>query len=111
MNYLQDLEALEDYVILSQQPSQNFKIVQQFNHFDKAILLGTTMFFEGFDYQANGIKCVMITKLPFMSQYHAKPVLLKDEFDNIFKDYVLPEAVSRFKQGLGAYYEMNMIKV
>ncbi|NJH68502.1 DEAD/DEAH box helicase [Staphylococcus agnetis] len=101
MNYLQDLEALEDYVILSQQPSQNFKIVQQFNHFDKAILLGTTMFFEGFDYQANGIKCVMITKLPFMSQYHAKPVLLKDEFDNIFKDYVLPEAVSRFKQGLG----------
>lgn len=101
MNYLQDLESLEDYVILSQQPSQNFKIVQQFNHFEKAILLGTTMFFEGFDYQANGIKCVMITKLPFMSQYHAKPVLLKDEFDNIFKDYVLPEAVSRFKQGLG----------
>lgn len=101
MSYLQDMETLEDYVILSQQPSQNFKIVQQFNHFEKAILLGTTMFFEGFDYQANGIKCVMITKLPFMSQYHSKPVLLKDEFDNIFKEYVLPEAVSRFKQGLG----------
>lgn len=101
MAYLQDLESLEDYVILSQQPSQNVKIVQQFNHFDKAILLGTSMFFEGFDYQATGIKCVMITKLPFMSQYHAKPVLLKDEFDNIFKDYILPEAVSRFKQGLG----------
>ncbi|MGV3225464.1 helicase C-terminal domain-containing protein, partial [Staphylococcus hyicus] len=47
------------------------------------------------------MKCVMITKLPFMSQYHSKPVLLKDEFDNLFKDYVLPESVSRFQKGLG----------
>lgn len=101
LEYLNQMVELEDYVILSQQPNQNYKIIQQFNHFDKAILLGTISFFEGFDYQSHGIKCVMITKLPFMSQHANKVMLLKDEFDNIFKDYVLPDAVTRFRQGLG----------
>ncbi|QLK86156.1 helicase C-terminal domain-containing protein [Staphylococcus sp. 17KM0847] len=101
MEYLNELSTFEEYVILAQQQSQNYKIVQQFNHFDKAILLGTSSFFEGFDYQAHGIKCVMITKLPFMSQYSTQPLLLRDEFENVFKDYILPEAVTRFKQGLG----------
>lgn len=101
MDYLNQMAEFDDYVILSQQQSQNYKIVQQFNHFDKAILLGTSTFFEGFDYQANGIKCVMIAKLPFMNHHAVKPMLLANEFNNVFKDYVLPEAVLRFRQGLG----------
>ncbi|MCS4485447.1 helicase C-terminal domain-containing protein [Staphylococcus americanisciuri] len=101
MEYLNEISAFDDYVILAQQQSQNYKIVQQFNHFDKAILLGTSAFFEGFDYQASGVKCVMIAKLPFMNQHATKPLLLKDEFSNIFKDYILPDAVTRFRQGLG----------
>ncbi|MDA3101166.1 DEAD/DEAH box helicase family protein, partial [Staphylococcus pseudintermedius] len=101
MDYLNQMAEFDDYVILSQQQSQNYKIVQQFNHFDKAILLGTSTFFEGFDYQAHGIKCVMIAKLPFMNHHAVKPMLLANEFDNVFKDYVLPEAVLRFRQGLG----------
>ncbi|HHU6749711.1 TPA: helicase C-terminal domain-containing protein [Staphylococcus pseudintermedius] len=101
MDYLNQMAEFDDYVILSQQQSQNYKIVQQFNHFDKAILLGTSTFFEGFDYQAHGIKCVMIAKLPFMNHHAVKPILLANEFDNVFKDYVLPEAVLRFRQGLG----------
>ncbi|EIM5223841.1 ATP-dependent helicase, partial [Staphylococcus pseudintermedius] len=101
MDYLNQMAEFDDYVILSQQQSQNYKIVQQFNHFDKAILLGTSTFFEGFDYQAHGIKCVMIAKLPFMNHHAIKPMLLANEFDNVFKDYVLPEAVLRFRQGLG----------
>ncbi|EHA6120248.1 ATP-dependent helicase, partial [Staphylococcus pseudintermedius] len=101
MDYLNQMAEFDDYVILSQQQSQNYKIVQQFNHFDKAILLGTSTFFEGFDYQAHRIKCVMIAKLPFMNHHAVKPMLLANEFDNVFKDYVLPEAVLRFRQGLG----------
>lgn len=101
MDYLNQMAVFDDYVILSQQQNQNYKIVQQFNHFDKAILLGTSTFFEGFDYQANGIKCVMIAKLPFMNHHAVKPMLLANEFNHVFKDYVLPEAVLRFRQGLG----------
>ncbi|ARJ51869.1 helicase C-terminal domain-containing protein [Staphylococcus lutrae] len=101
MDYLNQMSEFEDYVILSQQQNQNYKIVQQFNHFDKAILLGTSTFFEGFDYQDSGIKCVMVAKLPFMNHHAVKPMLMSNEFDNVFKDYILPEAVLRFRQGLG----------
>ena len=98
---LNELPIFDDYVILTQQQNQNYKIVQQFNHFDKAILLGTSTFFEGFDYQSNGIKCVMIAKLPFMNKYNTKHWLMDSEFESTFKDYVLPDAVTRFRQGLG----------
>ncbi|PTJ01956.1 ATP-dependent helicase, partial [Staphylococcus simulans] len=99
---LNDLPDFEDYIILSQQNnSQNYKIAQQFNSFDKAILLGTGTFFEGFDFQGDGIKCVMIAKLPFMNQNNTKYWLMDSEFVSTFKDYVLPDAVIRFRQGLG----------
>ena len=98
---LNELPELEDYVILTQQQNQNYKIVQQFNNFDKSILLGTSTFFEGFDFQTNGLKCVMIAKLPFMNKHNIKYWLMDSEFTSTFKDYVLPDAVTRFRQGLG----------
>lgn len=98
---LNELPEFEDYVILTQQQNQNYKIVQQFNSFDKSILLGTGTFFEGFDFQSNGIKCVMIAKLPFMNQNNTKYWLMESEFTSTFKEYVLPDAVTRFRQGLG----------
>ncbi|RIM85476.1 ATP-dependent helicase, partial [Staphylococcus xylosus] len=98
---LNELPEFEDYVILAQQQNQNYKIVQQFNSFNKAILLGTGTFFEGFDFESNGIKCVMIAKLPFMNQNNTKYWLMESEFTSTFKEYVLPDAVTRFRQGLG----------
>ena len=98
---INELPEFEDYVVLTQQQNQNYKIVQQFNSFNKAILLGTGTFFEGFDFQSNGIKCVMIAKLPFMNQNNTKYWLMESEFTSTFKDYVLPDAVTRFRQGLG----------
>ncbi len=98
---LNELPPFEDYVILTQQQNQNYKIVQQFNNFEKSILLGTSTFFEGFDFQADGIKCVMIAKLPFMNKHNTKYWLMDTEFTSTFKDYVLPDAVTRFRQGLG----------
>ena len=40
------MPEFEDYVVLTQQQNQNYKIVQQFNNFDKAILLGTSTFLK-----------------------------------------------------------------
>ncbi|PTI88639.1 helicase C-terminal domain-containing protein, partial [Mammaliicoccus vitulinus] len=100
--YMEELEVFEDYVLLMQQQhSHVYKLVQQFNQFDKTILLGTLSFFEGFDYQSSGIKCVMMTKLPFIHQDDPRYHLMKDEFDNPFKDFVLPDAVTKFRQGIG----------
>ncbi len=100
--YMEELEIFDDYVLLMQQQhSHVYKIVQQFNQFDKTILLGTLSFFEGFDYQSSGIKCVMMTKLPFIHQDDPRYHLMKDEFENPFKDFVLPDAVTKFRQGIG----------
>ncbi|GGI39822.1 putative ATP-dependent helicase DinG [Mammaliicoccus stepanovicii] len=100
--YMEELSIFDDYVLLMQQQhSQVYKLVQQFNQFDKSILLGTLSFFEGFDYQSSGIKCVMMTKLPFIHQEDPRYHLMKDEFDNPFKDFVLPDAVTKFRQGIG----------
>lgn len=100
--YMEELEVFNDYVVLMQQQhSHIYKLVQQFNQFDKTILLGTLSFFEGFDYQSAGIKCVMMTKLPFIHQDDPRYHLMKDEFDNPFKDFVLPDAVTKFRQGIG----------
>ena len=49
MHMVQDMlnmPEFEDYVVLTQQQNQNYKIVQQFNNFDKAILLGTSTFLK-----------------------------------------------------------------
>ena len=43
---LNELPEFEDYVVLTQQQNQNYKIVQQFNNFDKGILLGTSTFLK-----------------------------------------------------------------
>ena len=43
---INDLPSFEDYIVLTQQQNQNYKIVQQFNSFDKAILLGTSTFLK-----------------------------------------------------------------
>ncbi|WP_239719532.1 MULTISPECIES: helicase C-terminal domain-containing protein [unclassified Mammaliicoccus] len=100
--YMEELEIFDDYVLLMQQQhSHVYKIVQQFNQFDKTILLGTLSFFEGFDYQSSGIKCVMMIKLPFIHQDDPRYHLMKDEFENPFKDFVLPDAVTKFRQGIG----------
>lgn len=43
----------------------------------------------------------MIAKLPFMNKHNAKYWLMDSEFTSTFKEYVLPDAVTRFRQGLG----------
>ena len=97
---LNELPELEDYVILTQQQNQNYKIVQQFNNFDKSILLGTSTFLKVLIFKPMALN-VMIAKLPFMNKHNIKYWLMDSEFTSTFKDYVLPDAVTRFRQGLG----------
>ena len=47
----------------------------------------------------------MIAKLPFMNKHNIKYWLMDSEFTSTFKDYVLPDAVTRFRQGLDVRHE------
>lgn len=80
-------------------------LLSQFRSDGKAVLLGTSSFWEGVDVRGEALSCVIIDKLPFASP--GDPVL-KARIDNMrkkggnpFMDYQLPSAVITLKQGAG----------
>ena len=52
----------------------------------------------------------MIAKLPFMNKHNIKYWLMDSEFTSTFKDYVLPDAVTRFRQGLDVLFDTKTTK-
>lgn len=81
------------------------RLTKHFQSKQKAVLLGTSSFWEGIDLPGEALSCLVITKLPFSPPhtplYLAKERHLKAEGKNPFKDYALPQAIIRFKQGFG----------
>ncbi|KON87262.1 ATP-dependent DNA helicase DinG [Sporosarcina globispora] len=98
---------LEDYAVIAQgvTSGSRSRLTRNFQRFDKAILLGTSSFWEGVDIPGEDLSCLVIVRLPFsppdepMAQ--AKNEQLANEGKNPFSEYALPEAVIRFKQGVG----------
>ncbi|CAM3447063.1 ATP-dependent DNA helicase DinG [Aeromicrobium ponti] len=98
---------LEDYAVIAQgiTSGSRSRLTRNFQRFDKAILLGTSSFWEGVDIPGEDLSCLVIVRLPFsppdepMAQ--AKNEQIKSEGGNPFSSYSLPEAVIRFKQGVG----------
>lgn len=98
---------LEDYALIAQgvTSGSRSRLTRNFQRFDKAILLGTSSFWEGVDIPGEDLSCLVIVRLPFsppdepMSQ--AKNEQIAKEGKNPFSEYSLPEAVIRFKQGVG----------
>jgi ATP-dependent DNA helicase DinG len=81
---------------------ENFKIS------DKAVLLGTRSFWEGVDVPGEALSVVAITKLPF--DVPSDPIIAarSETFENPFNEYMLPEAILRFRQGFGRLIRSKM---
>jgi ATP-dependent DNA helicase DinG len=81
------------------------KLTRNFQSQNKAVLLGTSSFWEGVDIPGEQLSCLVIVKLPFTPPntpyFQAKAEELKASGKNPFMDYALPQAVIRFKQGFG----------
>lgn len=81
------------------------RLKKSFQTFEKAILLGTSSFWEGVDLPGQSLSCLIIVRLPFQPPNHpifeAKAKVLEREGKNAFMDLALPSAVIRFKQGFG----------
>lgn len=90
------------------------KLTKNFQNHENAILLGTNSFWEGIDIPGEDLSCLVIVKLPFTPPntpfYEAKAERLKKEGKNPFKDFALPQAVIRFKQGFGRLIRRNTDK-
>ena len=98
---------LEDYILMAQgiTSGSRTRLTKNFQRFDKAILFGTSSFWEGVDIPGEDLSCLALVRLPFSPPdepvIQAKSELLKAQGKNPFSAHSLPEAIIRFKQGVG----------
>jgi ATP-dependent DNA helicase DinG len=81
------------------------RMVEEFKRDTHSVLFGTDSFWQGVDVPGESLSNVIITKLPFSVPDHplieAKMQIIEERGGNSFQDYSLPEAILKFKQGVG----------
>lgn len=81
------------------------QLLQDFKANPKGVLFGAESFWQGVDVPGDALQLVIISKLPFSVPDHpllqAKLEDIRRKGGNPFRDYQLPEAVIKFKQGFG----------
>lgn len=72
---------------------------------DGIVLFGAQSFWEGVDVAGEALSCVVIARLPFAPAgdpiVEARCEKIEREGGSAFRDYTLPEAVIKFRQGFG----------
>jgi len=80
-------------------------LIKEFTRRDNCILMGVETFWEGIDLKGEVLKCLVIVRLPFRSPAdpycNAWDKYLARQGRNSFQHFMLPDAVIRFKQGVG----------
>ncbi len=80
-------------------------ILRDFRECSRAIILGTSSFWEGVDLPGSMLQAVIIDRLPFASPGHplirARMNLIEKHGESSFGQYSLPLAAVRLKQGVG----------
>ena len=80
-------------------------LLRRFRENERAVLVGTASFWEGVDVPGHALRALVITKLPF--KVPSEPVTaahcesIERHGGDAFRDYMLPHASLRLKQGFG----------
>jgi len=103
---LSDLADHLHYEILVQGLSgSRTRMTKDFRENPETVLLGTHSFWEGVDIVGDSLSCLVIARLPF--QVHTDPLVearcdhCRDNGEDPFRSYMLPNAVIRLRQGFG----------
>lgn len=100
-------DQMRGFNILAQGISNGsrMRLIKQFQRLKKSILFGTSSFWEGVDIPGEDLQCLVIVKLPFTPPDTPFNIAKVQKFDelgkNPFYEFMLPQAVLRFKQGFG----------
>jgi len=80
-------------------------LLEQFKTTPRSVLFGTDSFWMGVDVPGEALSNVIITRLPFAVPDHplteAKLELIQARGGDAFTEYSLPEAILKFRQGVG----------
>ena len=77
------------------------RLLQEFAEDSKCLLLGTASFWEGVDIGGGLLRAVVLARLPFHVPTEPIFAARSELFDDSFGQYALPQAVLRFRQGIG----------
>nr|WP_039809356.1 ATP-dependent DNA helicase DinG [Jeotgalibacillus malaysiensis] len=104
---IKESQQMEDFVLIAQGISagSRTKLSKNFRKFDKAVLFGTSSFWEGLDIPGEDLSCLVMVRLPFSPPdeplIKAQWERARAEKRNPFQEVSLPKAVLRFRQGFG----------
>lgn len=101
---INDLSEENIHVLLHGEKPRS-QLLSEFKKAHNPVLFGTSSFWEGVDIQGEQLKNVIIVKLPFLVPSDPIIAAISAKFEkqkrNPFTAFQLPEAVIKFKQGIG----------
>lgn len=99
-----DLQAMGITALKQGQESRSV-LLDRFRSDTSSVLFATDSFWEGVDVAGEALQCVILPKLPF--RVPTEPILearaeaIQEAGGNAFRDYSVPQAVIKFRQGFG----------
>jgi len=91
--------------VWAQGASGHEALVRELENAGDAVLLGVDTFWQGIDVPGEALSCVVLVKLPFpnvsSALEEARRRWLDENGRDYFKDWSLPRAVMKFRQGFG----------
>ncbi len=81
------------------------RLIEEFKKDERHVLFGTDSFWSGVDVPGEALSNVIITRLPFAVPDHpmieARLEVIQERGGDAFKEYSLPEAILKLRQGVG----------
>jgi len=99
------LDALGHPALVQRAGVSRSRLLDDFRADPRSVLFGAASFWQGVDVRGDGLRCVIITRLPFdppgRPLTEARLERIKDRGGDPFREDSIPRAVIRFKQGFG----------
>ncbi len=99
---LEEVLEEQEIVLLGQgMDGSRRAVLQRFRETPRAVLLGTSSFWEGVDVAGDALSVLVITKLPFAVPNDPIFAARSELFGEPFNQFAVPQAILKFKQGFG----------